>query len=384
MQVVLICTLGMWSICLLALHIYAGEGRDPRRYDLVIPVGADEQIEAGENPLELPGEWNLVSGDVLVLDNREDSPQTIGAWAVEPGQRREILLRPFTGVVQCTLHPAGEISMNVAPLATDWKLAFIATMAFGPALGFGALAVGKVMRHVHDNDPDRVLPDPDAPPVTPSWVSRHPVGLALAGMSVVGLVATLLVLQPWEERRDATLAGFVESPTPFVAGLALPGVDGIDVPLAAAEGGLRMVFFGYASCPDVCPTTMSSLQRALEAADDAGVDVGRVDVAMVSVDPARDSAAHLDEYVKFFIPTADGLRTDDGLRLAEAAAAFGVTYELGPQEANGSYEVVHSAFVYAVDDAGNVVVSWPSTLAPELIAHDLAILLGRDDGTALG
>ena len=112
---VLASTLAMWIVCAIALYIYAGEGRDPRRYDLVIHKGTDELVAAGQNPLALPSHWNLRSGDVLVLDNREDSQQTFGAWSVGPGELREVVLRPFTGLVQCTLHPEGELVLDVAP-----------------------------------------------------------------------------------------------------------------------------------------------------------------------------------------------------------------------------------------------------------------------------
>ena len=141
---VLMCTLAMWIVCAIALYIYAGEGRDPRRYDLVIHKGTDELVAAGQNPLALPSHWNLRSGDVLVLDNREDSQQTFGAWSVGPGELREVVLRPFTGLVQCTLHPEGELVLDVAPVSTDWKLGLLATMAFGPALGLGAVGVARL------------------------------------------------------------------------------------------------------------------------------------------------------------------------------------------------------------------------------------------------
>ncbi len=369
---VLMCTLAMWIVCAIALYIYAGEGRDPRRYDLVIHKGTDELVAAGQNPLALPSHWNLRSGDVLVLDNREDSQQTFGAWSVGPGELREVVLRPFTGLVQCTLHPEGELVLDVAPVSTDWKLGLLATMAFGPALGLGAVGVARLTGALQNHEEGtrrETWPPPSA---------NRPL-LVLTGILAVAATATTLVLMhPWDSSKDATLDGFVENPIRDVSTQSLPdSATGADLPFVARRGGLMLVFFGYTSCPDVCPTTMSDLAKALRSLDPAMA--GHVEVAMVTVDPERDSAAQMTTYVTHFGVGWRGLRTDDRNRLDAVVDAFGATYQYGATAIDGSYEVAHSAFVYGVDDTGHVVVEWPSGMSPDKVSRDLALLLGAAD-----
>ncbi len=362
----------MWIVCAVALYIYAGEGRDPRRYDLVIAPGTDELVAAGQNPLALPSHWNLRSGDVLVLDNREDSQQTFGAWSVSAGEVQEVVLRPFTGIVQCTLHPEGELILDVAPASTDWKLALIATLGFGPTLGLGALGVARLtgaLAHTEPGTRREKWPTPSA---------NRPLAIIVGGLAVVATVTTVVLLHPWDADRDASLSGFVENPVRDVSGQSLPEVTGgEDLAFTAQSDGLLLVFFGYTSCPDVCPTTLSDLAKTLRRLDPA--QAARIDVAMVTVDPDRDSAELLAGYVEHFGTGWRGLRTGDRALLDQVVEAFGAVYEYGTAGPDGSYEVAHSAFVYGVDDTGHLVVEWPSGMDPALVARDLGLLLDAAD-----
>ncbi len=354
----------MWIVSLVALSTISDDDRAPRRYDLVIAPGTDELVAAGENPLSIPSEWDLVSGDVLVLDNRDAVEHSLGAWTAAPGEQREIVLRPFDGLIICSLHPSGQLTMNVEPAQTDWSLAAIATLAFGPMVGLGTLGVLRVSDSLHTAEERRRGPR-----------RLRPIAFTTGGLALLALAASVIVLRPQAEHPAATLNGFVESPLRDVGALALPeAVSGTPVPFVAPEGGLLLVFFGYTSCPDVCPTTLSTFANALE-------DVGsaRVRLAMVTVDPTRDTAVAMDDYVRYFVDDALALRTTDLGALDQAVAAFGASYELGVPTAEGSYEVAHSAFVYGVDDTGHVVVGWPNELGWEAIAHDLRLLTEDTD-----
>jgi protein SCO1/2 len=114
------------------------------------------------------------------------------------------------------------------------------------------------------------------------------------------------------------------------------------------QDGLMLVYFGYTYCPDVCPTTMLELRKAYEALGDRGADV---QVMMVTVDPARDTADKLARYVSNFNPAFIGLRTDDEAELDALLADFGAYRELETPSADdpGNYLVSHTATVYLVD-----------------------------------
>lgn len=224
---------------------------------------------------------------------------------------------------------------------------------------------------------DRNHVDPDAP-------SRRR-GRAAALLAVVALAAVPLLAAcgGGDEGAGSTttavegFAGYSRTPSPSVAAVTLPAADGSgDVAMPAPAGGLRIVYFGYTSCPDVCPTTMSDLKRAL--ADLPSGDRAKVSVDMVSIDPARDLPQKLVDYVRTFIPDGVALGTSDDARLRAAANAFGADYSVTPGKDGGDPEVSHTADLYVVDDAGRLVLAWPFGTKSGDIAADLRLLLAGE------
>jgi protein SCO1/2 len=171
---------------------------------------------------------------------------------------------------------------------------------------------------------------------------------------------------------ERELVGYTVEPAPQVDAVALPDMSqgGDPFALRAEPGGLLVVYFGYTNCPDVCPTTMADLRAALRQLGD---DSDRVDVAMVTIDPDRDTAV-LADYVGSFIEGGHALATDDADDLRAVASPFGVTYLV---EANASGEIVvtHTPFLYVVDDAGQLALTWTFGVAADDLANDLEQLL---------
>jgi protein SCO1/2 len=179
---------------------------------------------------------------------------------------------------------------------------------------------------------------------------------------------------------DASLSGIVRDPAPVVDGTVLPSVavEGENVEFRARSGGLQAVYFGYTSCPDVCPTTLADLTVALRKLPDD--QAAMVDTVMVTVDPDRDLEI-LGDYVRSFIPDADAAGTDDDELLAEAAEPFGVVYAVTALD-DGTVEVEHSPFLYLVNDRGELVVSWQFGESSDNMAADMATLLERGGAAA--
>lgn len=178
---------------------------------------------------------------------------------------------------------------------------------------------------------------------------------------------------PDTTEESSGLSGYTRSPAPSVAEVQLPLVNGAgQLPAAAAPGGLRVVYFGYTSCPDVCPTTMSDLKRALAQLPEQ--DAARVEVVMVTIDPDRDVDEKLGAYVGTFIEDGQASRITDPATLQSTADAFGASYAV-TAAADGEVEVSHSADLYVVDDQGEIVLQWPFGTSYEDIADDLSVLL---------
>lgn len=136
-------------------------------------------------------------------------------------------------------------------------------------------------------------------------------------------------------------------------------------------GHLLVVYFGYTTCPDVCPTTLSDLHRALAL---MGSDAARVGLAFVTVDMARDTAEVLAPYVSGFVVGGHALRPKNPAELAVAERAFGAASSV-TKDADGVIEVSHTASGYLVDETGRVVDEWPFGITAEKMAHDLGTLL---------
>ncbi|MDJ0954908.1 MAG: SCO family protein [Acidimicrobiia bacterium] len=186
-------------------------------------------------------------------------------------------------------------------------------------------------------------------------------------LALLALVASACSSEPEE------LSGFVRTPLPSVAGIALPdgSAGGEPLQMVAAEGELLLVYFGYTECPDICPTTLADIRNALR---EIGDDAERISLAMETIDIDRDTEEIVTAYVRSFVPDAHGLRAPDDATLRAAADAFGADYSVVINE-EGVYEVGHTAHTYAVNDEGLILVTWAFGTEPEIMAQDLRLLL---------
>ncbi|WP_342726536.1 SCO family protein [Bradyrhizobium sp. B097] len=120
------------------------------------------------------------------------------------------------------------------------------------------------------------------------------------------------------------------------------------------RGRLMLVYFGFTTCPDVCPTDLQAIGLAL---DKLGADGDQVQPIFITVDPERDTAAHLAEYVPLFHPRLIGLTGSfDAIR--KVADAYKVYYARVPLK-DGDYTVDHTAYIYLMDRDGNYLGFFP-------------------------
>jgi protein SCO1 len=144
---------------------------------------------------------------------------------------------------------------------------------------------------------------------------------------------------------------------------ALSTPDGRRVTDATFHGKWLLVYFGYTSCPDVCPTTLSAMALAL---DKLGPLADKVQPVFITVDPERDTSKIVGEYVKDFDPRFVGL-VGSPQEIGAAAQEFHVYYRVR-QLGNNEYVVDHSSFIYLLDPNGAFV----RLLTGDLPGHQLA------------
>ena len=140
--------------------------------------------------------------------------------------------------------------------------------------------------------------------------------------------------------------------------------------LADYRGKAVAVFFGYTQCPDVCPTTLAALAEATRS---LGADADKMQVVFITVDPDRDTAALLAQYVPAFDPRFVGLR-GDAAATERVAREFKVIYQKVPGTTPDRYTMDHSAGIFLFDRAGRLRV-YESSADPAVLAHDLRTLL---------
>ncbi len=185
--------------------------------------------------------------------------------------------------------------------------------------------------------------------------------------AVVGVLLALLALQAFRPHLYAGTVLQGDVPAPSMDGLTLSNGEPVD--LGAFEDEFLMVYFGYANCPDICPTTLSTAAKAVESLSEDKQE--RTQLLMVSVDPNRDSLDYLGTYTSFFHPSflgATGTLED----LDTVASQYGIFYQLGDGE---DYTVDHTASLMGIGTDGVLRIVWPPEITSEQLAADIAQLL---------
>jgi len=132
------------------------------------------------------------------------------------------------------------------------------------------------------------------------------------------------------------------------------------------KGKPFLVFFGFTHCPDVCPTTLFDVSEVLRS---LGPDADRAGALFITVDPERDNAAALKEYLASFDPHLRGL-TGDADALATVAKEYRVYYKKVPLD-GGDYTMDHTAIVYLMDKDGRFVSPFNLKRKPDAAAAEL-------------
>jgi protein SCO1/2 len=160
-------------------------------------------------------------------------------------------------------------------------------------------------------------------------------------------------------------------PTPKVlADFQLVDTTGAPATAATLRGHPTLVFFGFTHCPDVCPTTLAILadvQKQLAKQDER---MAGLKVALISVDPERDTPAQLGSYIASFGGDLIGL-TGSAPEIVNVSRSFGVAssrVDLG----GGNYTMDHSATIFALDSGGRVIAVFTPPFRAAALRDDLS------------
>lgn len=179
------------------------------------------------------------------------------------------------------------------------------------------------------------------------------------------------------------LSACTDAPQPFnateVSGIdyghtvAIPDTRGTPRRLKEFTGRVTVVFFGFTSCPDICPTTLWRLKQVRDA---LGTEADRLQILLVSVDPERDTAERLRAYVEPFGPGFVGLRPEPQ-DLATVVRAFHAIAEKVPLNDGADYTIDHSSTLYVYDMGARLRLISQADIEPTALASDLRRLIAE-------
>ncbi|MBW3553285.1 MAG: SCO family protein [Gemmatimonadetes bacterium] len=221
----------------------------------------------------------------------------------------------------------------------------------------------------------------------------------IRALALTGLLAALGAGYAVTRLQPPSFHGTDLGPSSVARDFMLEAADRGPVRLSDYRGRVVLLFFGYTSCPDICPVTMARLRRVVEGLGDRRSDV---QVILVTVDPAVDTPAKLREYVQSFDPGFVGLGGERAT-LAAVAADFGAWageaedeaavapeahagHEGHEERAGGAAPasavaaarmIPHTSHIFGIDRSGAFRVLWAPDLTAEQIAEDVRGLLRR-------
>ena len=194
--------------------------------------------------------------------------------------------------------------------------------------------------------------------------------LALSGAWLVagGLLGGCSPKAPTFQSTDITGAAFAQD-------LKLTDHTGQVRTMADFRGKAVVVFFGFTQCPDVCPTSMTTLAEVKRLMADQGQ---KLQVLFITVDPERDTLPLLKEYMTNFDPSFLALRPEP-TELKAVADSFKIYYRKAEGSTPTSYTMDHSAGKYVFDTNGAVRLFSSYGTEPAVIAEDILALLKSMD-----
>ena len=190
------------------------------------------------------------------------------------------------------------------------------------------------------------------------------VAISLMVIGTAGIAALMLIPAP-QPQVTSSAVGAIGGP------FTLTATDGRTVTDETYRGKWVLIYFGFASCPDACPTALNNMGVAL---DRLGPDAAKLQPVFITVDPKRDTQQALAEYVKSFDPRIVGLTgTED--QVAAVVKEYRVYASAQPADAEGRYMVNHSNYFYLVNPDGKFVNVINGSVSGEELADKVRQLM---------
>lgn len=173
---------------------------------------------------------------------------------------------------------------------------------------------------------------------------------------------------------EGDLLGVLTDPRQLIENFGGPSTQDTDFNLEDYRGKVVLLYFGFTTCPDICPTTLAEIRQVLS---NLGEDAANVQFVMVTIDPERDTLDKLKAYVETFSTSFIGVRQE-----GETLQAMQDTFEVKafrqelPDSAMG-YTFDHTPSVFVIDKQGRWVERFLFGTSPSTIQRDIRLLLAE-------
>jgi len=195
--------------------------------------------------------------------------------------------------------------------------------------------------------------------------------LITSWLLLIGIIALYFGVQYYQSSQS--FQGSLIEPSSAAVDFELAMVGGGSFQMSAQQGRVVLIFFGYANCPDFCPTTMAEYKK-IHA--DLGEQADQVDFVFVTIDPDRDSPEQIENYVTAFHPSFIGLSGTE-VELQPVWDGYWVFRQKQDVESEAGYLMAHTTRIYVVDKMGNLRVTFPFGLAATSMTNDVERLLAE-------
>lgn len=196
-------------------------------------------------------------------------------------------------------------------------------------------------------------------------------GILILGFAIIlGLAGVYLLLS---RTQSYTYQGSLIDPPVEAPDFELTDADGHLFQLSELDGQVVIMFFGYTSCPDVCPLTLSNFVRIRE---DLANQAEKVNFVFVTVDPERDTPERIKKYLTNFDAGIIGL-SGDRKELEPVWNSYGVYQDRVDEDNEGNYLVDHSSRTYVIDQEGNLMLTYTFGTQNESIVADVRHLISQ-------
>ena len=192
------------------------------------------------------------------------------------------------------------------------------------------------------------------------------IGGGILLLIVFGIAFSILFAQPPSFR--GTL---YTEPFPLATEIALEKENGEIFRLSEQNGKVTLLFFGYTSCPDFCPTTLAEMKQVL---DGLGDDVDKAQVVFITVDPDTDTPEKMQEYANRFHPAILGLSGTQE-ELQTIWTGYGIFRAETDTETSLGKIIDHTVRLYLIDLDGNLRLSYAYGTPYQDVLHDVKLLL---------